>query len=273
MMIARWISSGPAVAGLLISLTPFQAWADGGAGIRFKTPTIIYSDDEDEDEDDGVETLEATPDPTFSAYSAPENFGLSVRANYGFRNKLEFRLEYRGEEGSEEPASLTVNNPDPALNFRADIGMRIDWRFPRYEYSDTADDEEKDEPAFTPSLPTIKYRFSTWTSFDALEAIEDDPLKGLDPDKYAWDEDEGLGLRVGGSIIKLDISPEGARNFEDALTSEYTRARVANWLGDEAFEKFQTQFGPAADDAGAEDFSGWAGYKIYCGATCVGRYY
>jgi len=277
MMIARWITRSLAAANLaaifLIALAPFQAWADGGAGIRFKTPTIINSDDEDEDEDDEVEFLEATPDPTFSAYSTPRNFDLSVSAKYKFGDNLLIRPEYRFGEDSEKPTSFTVDNADPALDLRASFGMRLQWRFPRYEYSDSADDEEKDEPAPTPSLPAIKYRFSTWTSFDALEAIEEDPLKGLDPDKYVWDEEEGLGLRIGDSILKLDINPQGARTLEDAFTSEYTRARVANWLGDEAFEKFQTEFGPTADDAGAEDLSGWAGIRIYCGATCVGHYY
>ena len=265
MTIARWINAGPAVAALaalfLIAPALQHGWAsEGGGGIEF-----YYSDDEDDDKDK-IETLEATP----SAYSAPESFGLSVRAKYGFGNDLNFQLTYRVEEDLEKPTSFTVDSAVPALNLRPEYRLR--WRFPESDYQGT-DDDKDDEPASTLSLPTIRYRFSTWTSFDALEAIEEDPLKGLDPDKYVWDDDEGLGLRIGDSIIKVNISLEAARAFEKWATEEITRARVANWLGDEAFEKFQTQFGPAADDAGAEDLSGWGNIRIYCGATCVGRYY
>ena len=71
------------LAAILVALVPLQARADGGAGIRFKTPTIYYSDDDKEDEGD---TLESVPALTLSAYSAPVNFDFSFRPRYSFAN-------------------------------------------------------------------------------------------------------------------------------------------------------------------------------------------
>ena len=261
MWIARGISIGLAVAGLAIvgiMLTPQQGWADGGKGLIFPTPDIIYSDDEDEDEDeDKIETLEATPEPERSSYSVPKSVGFSVATRYSFSNRFSLSVDYtdaadNGVKTEESTAESTVYTTkySYSANLLVRPEYRYSWRFPESDYVDADDGEE--EPATTPLIPKMKYRFSTWVRIETLDA---------------FNEEKETGATNGSDPIKLS---ESGREWAEAIE---TRAKVARWLGNDAFKKFESQYGSAGDDIGAEDQSGWNGARIYCGATCVGQYY
>jgi hypothetical protein len=256
------VLSVASLAAIVTWTVPRQSWAsgggdggDGGAGFQLR-----YSEEED---DDDTQTYTGTEQPVD---------WRSIRLGY-FSSKLwgGSDFKYRAEDSAETPTSFTVKYANAALNF--DIGSKLRFRW-RYELSDELDEsDDTDQPAIATSVPKFMYKFQTWTNFDVLEDVEEDPLKGLDPDKYVWDDEEGLGYRVGNFLVKLDMTPEMARRFEEWGAKEVTRNGVANWLGDKAFDKFQAEFGTAAGNVGAENQSEWSNTYLYCGGTCVGLYY
>lgn len=261
MWILRKLLASLAIAGLggllLASAAP-PAWATGGgggggegegAGLQYR---LEYLEEEEEEE----------------ATDEPEGFGFTYTPRFSFSYSKDSDFIYlEEEEETGTPFSYKLDVQYPVLDERLGLRLRFDYRFPTMEI------EEEEQPASTLEVPKIKYKFQTWTGLDALEAVDEDPLRGLDSDKYVWDEEEGLGIRVGDFIIKVNMSPEALRTFQEWDRSDDAHDSVENFLGDDVYDKMLEQFGEQGTaNGGGADQSPWAGIRIYCGATCVYSY-
>ena len=254
MWISRKAGIGLAVAAVAIVgivLTPSQGWADGGAGIRFPEIKLIYEDDEDE-----------TSEPERIEYSVPRSFEISTRFRLGFSASLYRHVDYTTSTVATEESTPTSTVFTTKYSYSGLINARPEyryrWNFEGTEYVDDDDESEEEEPALTPVIPKIMYKFSTWVNFDTLETL---------------DEEEESVKTPGFPLELTDEQRDDLNRAFEVFVRGKVRDRVARWLGDGVAEDFKKRFGYVEDSAGAEDQSGWRNERIYCGATCVGHYY
>ena len=256
MRIARWAGAGLGIAVLallVIAAAPWQAWANGGEGIRYN-PTIIYDEDaDDDDESESVPVLRATPSP----YSVPEGFDLTYRPKFSFGTSLRAEATYRIKlnsdvsEDTEEPTTYTMDGSDISFKYGLE-NFRIRWRFPEYADSEENEETKKDEPISSSMRIRIGYKYSSWVNDDVLVALDEEEETETTDNPYRFTIPEEMQERVRKMVTQLSVS---------------------RWLGDDAYDKLQEEFGPADDGSGATDFSDWNGAMYYCGGACVGRTY
>lgn len=254
------------VAAGLVSI-PAAAWAsEGGGGGGFELRYDPDYKDAAEDEDDD------TPPDAFSVrYSFSLGSGLGFKFDKGLTYEVE-RIE-------------TIREPEVELygpSLREDTFNYVTPRF-SYRFPILYNPPKQTDSGAANADSGFEFRFQTWGSERAVERFNLEATYGQ------WEEEDKDKTETERVSVFYSITQLEAEKMRDSFEELARYLQVREFLGNEAFDKLQAEFGrrpstadiqtsefgasvswSAANGIGsATDLSDWEGEYLYCGGTCV----
>jgi len=215
---------------------PLPTWADGGAGLRYPTPSIQYSPDEDEDEEE--------------ATSRPRNFEMLSPTIASFY----FGQVPVSEDESSEPLtigagptlSLTSFFFGPVPNLEEDnsealmIGIRRDLSLGTGPQQGMSFGHRSPPPSSLPLSVGFEAEATSWLTLrGSAVALEPQPEQTKDKVRTWTNADTLEALYDEGLLSRAQI-------YRKLAASALANDAVDQSLGDDDYDKQQTKFGTDA---------------------------
>lgn len=244
----------------LVTIPALVSADSGGAGIRFGTITTIpeYSDDDDEEDE------------------APSGFSSSYTLGYGLSAKFDLGVTYDLKPNEDEP-DVELGGPSLSEDETTYLTPRFSYRFPG-TYAPVPSDSGSAGVDIQTTFMT-----QTWASEPVVEQLSlEERIGRMRENAENLSQVERLAIFFG-------ITTERAEKMMRDLDEWASHAQAEQFLGSEAYDKLQAEYGRAPKLAtgqgsesrfgaalatpnglgAAEDHSAWNETFLYCGGACV----